>query len=169
KRLTNDDDVPEINPVCSKSGKKVAFVKKDDVVVLDVQSGASKAITTGGSDVHHWGLPEFIAEEEMDRHEAMWWSPDESSLLVFGVDEKPVGKKTRAQIFADHTEMFEQRYPAAGEKNAVVSAWLITVGGKKTKLATPADDGYLARGGFFPDGAAWVQWESRDQKTLTLL
>src|ERR1043166_4749238 len=130
KRLTTDDDVPEINPVCSKSGKRVAFVKKDDVVVLDVATNKATKLTTGGSDVHPWGLPEFIAEEEMDRHEGMWWSPDESALLVFEVDEKPVGKKTRAQIFADHTEMFEQRYPAAGEKNAVVNAWVVSVAGK---------------------------------------
>ena len=168
-RLTHDDDKPELNPVCSKSGKKVAFVKDDAVVVMDTASKAQKIVTPKGSAVHHWGLPEFIAEEEMDRHEGMWWSPDEKSLLVFEVDERPVGVKTRAQIFADHTEMFEQRYPAAGEKNAIVNAWLVDVNGGKRALATPKEDGYLARGGFFPDGAPWLQWQSRDQKTLRFL
>src|SRR5438874_12190044 len=36
ERLTNDEDKPELNPVCSKSGKRVAFVKDNAVVVLDV-------------------------------------------------------------------------------------------------------------------------------------
>ncbi|HEY4222208.1 MAG TPA: DPP IV N-terminal domain-containing protein, partial [Myxococcota bacterium] len=133
ERLTNDEDKPELNPVCSKSGKKIAFVKDDAVVVLDVQSKKATRISAAGSSTHHWGLPEFIAEEEMDRHEGMWWAPDEKSLLVFEVNEDPVGKKTRAQIFADHTEMFEQRYPAAGEKNALVNAWLISVDGSKKR------------------------------------
>src|SRR5581483_9516182 len=103
------------NPTCSKSGSKIAYVKDDAVHVLDVKSGKDTRITPAGSSTHHWGLAEFIAEEEMERHEGMWWSPDEKSLLVFEVDESRVGKKTRAQIFADHTEMIEQRYPAAGE------------------------------------------------------
>ncbi|HEY4222926.1 MAG TPA: alpha/beta fold hydrolase, partial [Myxococcota bacterium] len=161
---------PELNPVCSRSGKKIAFVKDDAVVVLDVASKKTTRISAAGSSTHHWGLPEFIAEEEMDRHEGMWWAPDEKSLLVFEVNEDPVGKKVRAQIFADHTEMFEQRYPAAGEKNALVHAWLISVdGNKKREINTPTEDGYLARGGFFWDSAPFLEWESRDQKTLRVL
>ncbi len=168
-RLTHDEDVPELNPVCSKSGKQVAFVKNNDVVVMDIATRKTQALTHGGSAVHHFGLPEFIAEEEMDRHAGMWWSPDGKSLLVFEVDETPVGKKVRAQIFADHTEMFEQRYPAAGENNAVVTPWLIELSGRKQKLWQPAEDGYLPRAGFFPDGAPWLEWQSRDQKTVRVL
>ena len=167
-QLTNDDE-PERNPVCSKDGALVAFTKKGDVFVFDRNSKKIRAITKGASATRTFGLAEFIAEEEMGRHEGLWWSPDGKRLLVFEVDESQVNIKVRAQIFADRTETFEQRYPAAGEKNAVVTAWLIEVAsGKKTKLQTPSEDGYLPRAGFFKDGAPWIQWQSRDQKRLRL-
>jgi dipeptidyl-peptidase-4 len=167
-RLTSDDE-PELNPKCSKDGALVAFTKKGDVYVLDRKSKRAKAITKGGSPTRTFGLAEFIAEEEMGRHDGLWWSPDSKRVLVMEVDELKVGVKTRAQIFADRTETFEQRYPAAGEANAVVTAWLIEVAtGKKTKLQTPTEDGYFPRAGFFQDGAAWIQWQSRDQRRLKL-
>lgn len=167
-RLTNDDE-PELNPVCSKDGASIAFTKKGDVYVLDRATNRARALTNGASAVRSFGLPEFIAEEEMGRHEGLWWSPDGKRVLLMQVDEDQVGVKVRAQIFADRTETFEQRYPAAGEKNAVVTAWLVDVAtGKKTRLQTPSEDGYLARAGFFDDGAAWLQWQSRDQKVLRL-
>lgn len=180
-RLTHDEDEPELSPVCSANGDKIAFVKKGDVLVADVpragrssspsskKAGAARRLTKGGGPTRTFGLAEFIAEEEMDRHEGMWWSPDGRSLLVFEVDESAVGVKVRAQIFSDRTELVEQRYPAAGEKNAVVTAWLVDVAtGKKTRLLTPDEDGYLPRAGFFPDGRPWVQWQSRDQRRLAL-
>lgn len=168
KRLTNDD-VPELEPKCSKDGALVAFTKKGDVFVLDRKTNKARALTKGATATKTFGLAEFIAQEEMGRHDGLWWSPDARRLLVMEVDESKVGVKVRAQIFADRTETFEQRYPAAGETNATVTAWLIDVAtGKKTKLQTPAEDGYLPRAGFFQDGRAWVQWQSRDQKRLRL-
>ena len=38
----------------------------------------------------HWGLAEFIAAEEMDRHRGYWWAPDGERLLACRVDERPV-------------------------------------------------------------------------------
>jgi dipeptidyl-peptidase 4 len=167
-RLTSDDE-PELNPKCSKDGAFIAFTKKGDVFVLDRKSKKARALTKGGSATRTFGLAEFIAEEEMGRHDGLWWSPDSKRVLVMEVDESKVGVKVRAQIFADRTETFEQRYPAAGEANAVVTAWVIDVAtGKKTKLQTPTEDGYFPRAGFFQDGAAWIQWQSRDQKKLRL-
>lgn len=168
-RLTTDEDIPEMDPVCNQQGTLVATVKKGEVVLLDTRSKKARALTKGASATRSFGLAEFIAAEEMGRSEGMWWSPDGKKLIVFEVDESPVGVKTRARIFADRTEMEEQRYPAAGEKNAVVTPWLIDASsGKKVKLQVPTADGYLPRAGFFPDGAPWIQWQSRDQTLLQL-
>jgi dipeptidyl-peptidase-4 len=167
-RLTNDD-APELNPVCSKDGAFIAFTKVGNVFVLDKKKNKTRQMTKGASATRTFGLAEFIAEEEMDRHIGLWWSPDASKLIVFEVDESNVSVKVRPQIFADRTELFEQRYPAAGEANAIVTPWLVEVAsGKKIRLQTPTEDGYLPRAGFFKDGAAWIQWQSRDQKRLRL-
>lgn len=171
-RLTTDDEVPEINPTCSPDGRQIAFVKGADVVALDLGNGKATPVTQGGGGTRTFGLAEFVAEEEMGRHEGFWWSPDGTSMIVFEVDEAPVGIKRRAQIHADHTAIVDQRYPAAGEPNAKVTAWLYPVGRPKAKpllIGTPTEDGYLPRAGFFPDNMPWVQWQSRDQKTLLVL
>ncbi|TNF29152.1 MAG: S9 family peptidase [Deltaproteobacteria bacterium] len=168
-RLTRDDDAPELAPKCSPQGHWVSFTKAGDVYVLDVRTRRVKRLTRGAGGTRTFGLAEFIAEEEMGRHEGLWWSEDEQQVLVFEVDEGPVAVKMRSKIFADRTELFEQRYPAAGEANARVTAHVIDVRtGRRVTLKTPTEDGYLARAGFFGDGAAWVQWQSRDQKRLVL-
>lgn len=173
-RLTNDDDVPEQNPECTKDGHTVAYVKNGNVFVHDLQAKdpgrvRPRSVTKGSSETVSFGLAEFIAEEELDRHEGFWWSKDGSKLLVLKVDESMVGIKVRAQIFADKTEMVSQRYPAAGEKNAVVTPLLIDVKTGKTQPVTlPKDAEYVARAGWFKD-AAWVQVLTRDQTRLTLL
>ncbi|MDP2345918.1 MAG: DPP IV N-terminal domain-containing protein [Deltaproteobacteria bacterium] len=170
RRLTNDDDVPEQNPACTKDGAVVAYVKKGAVVTHDLKSNKTKVVTKGSSDTVSWGLPEFIAEEELGRHEGLWWSNDGKRLLILKVDERMVGVKVRAQIFADKTEMVSQRYPAAGEKNAVVSAFVVdTATGKSTPIPLPKDTEYIARGGFFADGNPYLQVLTRDQTKLTLL
>lgn len=170
RKLTSDPEVPELNPVCSPDGRQVAFVRDGNLHVLDVGTRTVRALTATTSETQSFGLAEFIAEEEMGRHEGFWWSPDGLQLLVLEVDEAPVGVKQRARIHAERTDLVAQRYPAAGEANAVVRAWLVEAdGGARLRLETPAEDGYLARAGFFPDGRPWVAWQTRDQRALHLL
>lgn len=168
-RLTRDEDVPELAPRCSPRGTFVSYTKGGDLHVLEIATRKERRLTRGASKTRTFGLAEFIAEEEMGRHDGHWWSPDEARLLVFEVDESPVGVKVRPQIFADRTELFEQRYPAAGEANARVSAHVYDrASGRKVTLKTPSEDGYLPRAGFFPDGVPWLQWQSRDQTRLVV-
>ena len=167
-RLTRDDE-PELAPLCSPKGHYVSYTKRGDLHVFDIAARTERRLTRGASPTRTFGLAEFIAQEEMDRFVGQWWSPDESRLLVFEVDESAVAVKVRPQIFADRTELFSQRYPAAGEANAKVTAHVYErASGRRVTLATPAEDGYLPRAGFFADGAAWIQWQSRDQRRLVL-
>ena len=168
-RLTGDDAVPEQNPRCSADGQRVAYVKQGNVIVHDLVKNKAKAVTKGANPTRFFGLAEFIAEEELSRHEGFWWSNDGTRLLILEVDESGVAVKTRPQIFADHTEMISQRYPAAGEKNAVVRALVVdSRNGATVKVVLPSFE-YVARGGFFKDGMPWLQVLDRAQSTLTLL
>jgi dipeptidyl-peptidase-4 len=167
-RLTVDDERPELAPKCSPKGRFVSYSKNGDLHVLEIATRKETRLTQRKGD-NVFGLAEFIAEEEMGRYEGHWWSPDEGRLLVFEVDESAVGVKVRPLIHADRTEMYSQRYPAAGEANAKVRAHLIDrATGQSVLLATPSEDGYLPRAGFFSDGVPWVQWQSRDQRKLVL-
>jgi len=169
QRLTIDPDVPEQDPVCSPDGRQVAYVKNGNLWVQALAGGAPRALTTDATAAMFYGLAEFIAAEEFGRQRGFWWSPDGRQLLVLRVDEGGVSLKTRAQIFADRTSLATQRYPAAGEANAKVTAFVIDLASRvRTPLPLPTEAEYIVRAGFFADGTPWLQWQTRDQKRLAL-
>lgn len=94
----------------------------------------------------------------MTGHAASWWSPKGDRLLVFEFDESLVGVKRRAQIHADHTAIVDQRYPAAVEADAKVTAWIYPVrkgaNNKRVAIALSVEDGYLPCAGSFADQRA---------------
>lgn len=170
QRLTNTPDAPEQDPRCTPEGQRLAYVQAGNLFVLPLGAGAQpRQLTSDGSDTVSWGLAEFIAAEELSRQRGYWWSKDGKQLLALRVDESGVALKTRAQIFADRTAMTEQRYPAAGEANAKVTAFVIDVAtGQQRALPLPSNAEYISRAGWFTDGTPWLQWFNREQTRLTL-
>lgn len=170
QKLPLGDGAPRLDPRCTADGRQLAYVQGGNLFVLPLAAGGQpRQLTTDGSDTLSWGVAEFIAAEELSRQRGHWWSPDGRALLAMRVDESSVGIKTRAQIFADRTEMTQQRYPVAGEANAKVTAFAIDVAtGQRRELPLPATAEYIARAGWFADGTPWLQWLTRDQTRLTL-
>ena len=171
RRLT-DSEVGELNPAISPRGGYLSFVRDQNVRLLDLKTGAERALTSDGGGTVHWGEAEFVAQEEMDRAEGYWWAPDDSRIAVERFDEAPVGIVARAAIGAEGTQVYEQRYPKAGTDNVLVDLYVMRPGGNepvKVDLG-PDRDIYLARVGWTPDAKALlVQRQSRDQKTLDML
>ena len=169
-RITDDPDVPEQDPVCSPDGKQVAYVKGGNLWVQSLEGGKPRALSRdGGQNAITWGLAEFIAAEELSRENGYWWSPDGKSILALRVDESVVPLKTRAQIFADRIEQYQQRYPSAGSNNAKVTAWRIDLASAAAQpLPLPPAAEYISRAGWFADGTPWLQWLTRDQKRMVL-
>lgn len=170
QRLTRTPDAPKRDPRCAPDGKSLAYVQGGNLFVQSLAAGSQpRQLTNDGSDTVGWGLAEFIAAEELGRQRGFWWSKDGKSLLALRVDESGVAVKMRAQIFADRTAMTEQRYPAAGEANAKVGAFVIEAAtGRQQALPLPAGAEYVARAGWFGDGTPWLQWFDRAQTRLTL-
>jgi len=138
-----------------------------------VTGGAAQAITPeeANADVH-WGEAEFVAQEEMNRFNGFWWSPDESRIAVERFDESMVGVVTRAAIGAEGTKTFDQRYPAAGTPNAEVSLYVMGPdGSNRVQVDLGKDkDIYLARVDWAPDGKTlYVQRMNREQTVLDML
>ncbi len=171
RRLT-ETSATELDAQVSETGRYVSFVRDQNLHVLDTGSGQARALTSDGGGTLSWGVAEFVAQEEMDRHKGHWWSPDDRYLAVARVDESPVKVVTRAAIGADATRTFEQRYPVAGSANARVDLYVMQPdGGTPVKVDLGGDpDIYLARVEWAADGKSLlVQRQSRDQKRLDLL
>jgi dipeptidyl-peptidase-4 len=171
RRLTNTP-ATEIDAHVSEGGRYVSFVRDQNLYAIDLVTGVERALTREGKDNVTCGTAEFVAQEEMDRRTGTWWSPGEGRVAVECYDESKVEVVTRAAIGANGTRVFDQRYPAAGTPNAVVTLWVIDpTSGRRSKVDLGTNpDIYLARVDWAKDGRAlYVQRESRDQKRLDML
>ena len=117
-----------------------------------------------------FGLPEFIAAEEMDRHRGYWWAPDGSALLVARVDESPVTRWHIADPAHPERVPAEVAYPAAGTPNADVSLLLARLDGQTVPVQTdPAAFPYLVTAGWQDGHDPLVVVQSRDQRAVRIL
>ena len=181
-RLT-DTEESELNPALSKTGEYVSFVRDRRLWVGGVGGEASPVTPAETSETVRWGEAEFVAQEEMGRLTGYWWSPDDRRIAVERFDESEVGVVTRAAIGATGTRVFDQRYPVAGSPNAKVELFVMDPDGQnriEVDLrgnqspehydAENADDFYLARVDWAPDGSAlYVQRQNRQQTWMDVL
>ena len=160
------------DPKISPKGRYVSFVRDQNLVVIDLKSGQERQLTTDGKDTIHNGEAEFVAQEEMDQRTGYYWAPDDSAIAYRRFDEAQVPVARRFEIFADRTEVIDQRYPAAGDPNVLIDLMIVdpaTGAQKKVDLGTEKDI-YLVRADWSADGKTLVyQRQSRDQKRLDLV
>lgn len=162
-------EAARLDPRCSPHGTYVSWVEGGNVYVAGSDGSAAMAVTTDATQTRKFGLAEFVAQEEMGRYDGHWWSPDEKYLAYTEVDESGVAVKVRPRIYAEGTQLYEQRYPAAGEANASVRLHVREhQTGDCVEVPLPSEDGYLPRVGWHGDHTLDVQWQSRDQKLLRL-
>lgn len=111
----------------SPNGKLVSFISKGELYLSRLSNtnlSTPKQISPPASENISWGLPEFVAAEEMHRHEGHWWSPDSKSIVFTGVDVS----KVPLWHISNPTDPFKSthtiRYPHAGANNARLSLFI---------------------------------------------
>ncbi len=171
RKLTNGEGFAT-DPRISPAGGYVSFVRARDLWVIDLRDGKQIRLTFDGSDTIGNGVAEFVADEEMDRHTGYWWAPDDSAIAFARIDESPVPLVRRYEMYADRTEVVEQRYPAAGEHNVLVQLGVIApkAGARPQWIDLgPERDIYLARVDWRDPQRLTFQRQSRDQQRLDLV
>jgi dipeptidyl-peptidase-4 len=160
------------DPKISPKGRYVSFVRNQNLVVIDLTTGAEKQLTTDGQGTIHNGEAEFVAQEEMGQRTGYYWAQDDSAIAYKRFDEAQVPVVRRFEIFADRTDVVEQRYPAAGDPNVVAELMIVSPAtGVQRKVDIGADkDIYLVRADWSADSKTLVyQRQTRDQKRLDLI
>lgn len=161
-----------IDPKISPRGRYVSFVRNQNLVVIDLATGAERQLTTDGKGTVHNGEAEFIAQEEMSQTTGYYWAPDDSHIAYRRYDDAPVPVVRRFEIFADRTEVIDQHYPAAGDPNVAIELMIVNPAtGAQRKIDLGQDkDIYLVRADFSADAKTLVyQRQTRDQKRLDLV
>lgn len=146
----------------SPDGNKVAFVRDNNIFVVDLTTNKETQVTTDGE----WnkiinGGTDWVYEEEFALPNGIAWSPDSKKIAFYRFDESMVKEY---QMTMYNTGLYPQpstfKYPKAGEKNSIVSIHIYDLATMKT---IPVDvgretDQYIPR----------IQW-TKDPSKLSLI
>ncbi len=158
-------------PRLSPDGTQLAYVKDWDLHVLDVSSGRSRQLSTGGTERLSHGLAEFVAQEEMDRFDGYWWSPDGRFLAYEESDTRDVETFTIQDPARPEQPANTFPYPRPGKANAKVRLGIVpTAGGPTTWVSWDQERyPYLLRVAWPKKGPLSVLVENRAQTEEVLL
>jgi dipeptidyl-peptidase-4 len=122
-----------IDPHFSPDGRAVAAVNGGDLHVIDLETQTDLAVTAGATETIQHGLAEFVAQEEMDRHEGFWWSPDSQAIAYQETDNSGVESRFIADPLHPETPPSKNFYPRAGTNNAKVRVGIVARSGGATR------------------------------------
>lgn len=141
----------------SPDAKKVAFVRENNLFIVDLESGKETQITTDGkfNEIIN-GAPDWVYEEEFEFNKAFSWSEDSKRLAYVKFDERKVkmfnmtmfkGAKPAIEENAIYPSNSQFKYPKAGEDNSIVSVLVYNLeSGNTLKVNTGAEtDQYIPR------------------------
>ncbi|MBN1781321.1 S9 family peptidase [bacterium] len=171
RRLT-DDKEPERDPLISPDGKHVAYLKKGNLCVLDVNSLHEARLTDHGTDTRLIGRFDWVYEEEFGMRRGFFWSPDSRAIAFYELDIAGEPVYTLTGENNGHQELRPYRYPTAGDPNARVRIGVVQLDSRKiTWLNTGhKSDDYIARITWAPDSRTLaVQRLNRAQNRLDLI
>ena len=172
ERLTQTADAESI-PRISPNGRKVAFVRGNDLYVYDLATKSETQLTADGSSTILNGALSWVYWEEIFDHATagFWWSDDSSAIAFLRTDESMVDLVTFPKFSPAVPEIITQRYPKAGNANPSVKLGIVEVGSDKTAWMDQAAAGYEYILGvkWLPDNrAVAVQTTNRLQTRLDL-
>ena len=160
----------------SPDGSMAAFVRDNNLYVVDLATMIETQITTDGA----WnkvinGAVDWVCEEEFSYTQGYAWSPDGTKVLYMRSDESAVPEFDltyyKNQLYPSE---YRFKYPKAGEVNSTVSLHVHDLSGGLTysvplgtdesvTVGEAKQDIYIPRLGFTPSGAPWFMRMNRLQ------
>ena len=117
----------------SPDGSKVAFVRKNNIYIKDLEKNTEFQITSDGLYNNIiYGTTDWVYEEEFGFTKAFFWSPDGSKIAFYRFDESEV-KEYELTTWGDlYPEHHKYKYPKAGEDNSIVNVFVYDLSTKQT-------------------------------------
>jgi dipeptidyl-peptidase-4 len=148
---TGEESVPSFSP----DGKLIAFVRDNNLFVVDVAMGREAALTTDGAAKVLNGRFDWVYEEEIygrGRKQAYWWSPDSSRIAFLRIDDTPVPTYITLDDIPYTPTVEKWDYPRAGEPNPIVKVGIVRASGGS---AAWADTSRYSAADHLIVGVAW--------------
>lgn len=125
----------------SPNGKHIAFVRDNNIFVLDTQSKKETQVTTDGvTNKIINGATDWVYEEEFAIAKGFEWSPSGDRIAYYRFDESAV-KEFSMDMFGElYPTQYEFKYPKAGEKNSLVNIYVWDMGTGTNKAVNTGND-----------------------------
>jgi dipeptidyl-peptidase-4 len=155
-RLTSTPGQEELTSF-SPNGEFVAFVRDNNLYVVDIATQTERALTTDGTGLISNGKADWVYFEEIFNRSwrAYWWSPDSTAIVFIRFDDTPVHKFTVIDQIPTRQVVEATPYPKAGDPNPLVKLGIVTVAGGPIRFADLGDYSETAsliiRSGWTPD------------------
>ncbi|MEM1203574.1 MAG: DPP IV N-terminal domain-containing protein [Acidobacteriota bacterium] len=121
-----------IDPRFSPDGTHVAYSAGGDLWSLPLATGKARRLTDDGGGLVSNGVPEFAAQEEMDRDQGYWFSPDGRHIAYQRNDDEALPVFTIADPSDPGKAPQSWRYPRAGTVNTDVRLGVVPTAGGDT-------------------------------------
>ncbi len=134
----------------SPDGRRAAFVRDNDLFVVDLADGKERRITHDGRrGAVINGIPDWVYEEEYSFSRAYEWSPESDAIAFYRFDESGVREYSmntfRGELYPTN---YDFKYPKAGEENSTVGIRVYRFDGDTTvgvDLCQETTDTYVPR------------------------
>jgi len=164
-------------PTFSPDGRKIAYVRDNNLYIKDLVSFKEIAVTTDGAMnkiKNGWG--DWVYEEEFSKADYFTWSANSQYLAYVKFDETKVKDFTMDMYKGElYPDKYTFKYPKAGEDNSIVSCHIYDVNSFSSSKTVNVDLGdntdiYIPRIQFTNDNNVLsVQRLNRLQNKLELL
>ncbi|GAB4333045.1 MAG: S9 family peptidase [Calditrichia bacterium] len=171
-RITHDGEYKK-RPEFSPDGKKIAYIRENNLYVYLIEEGREHQLTQDGSETILNGTLSWVYWEEVfGRHDiAYWWAPNSQNIAFLQTNESEVPLVQFSDFKPQTPRIIKQRYPKAGQKNPEVRVGVVSLKGDGP-LWIPLDttsNEYIVRVKWLPDAEHLaVEGLNRAQDTLTV-
>ncbi len=156
----------------SPDGRRVAFVRDNNIYVTDLATGAETALTADGGENVINGTSDWVYEEELDLRDAFRWSPDGSRIAFWRLDQSTIRPFYLEDFDSLYARLVPVHYPKTGTANSEVKIGVAELGTGRTAWIDLGGDKdiYVAAMDFAgsPD-EIWLTRLNRHQNRLDLL
>jgi len=155
----------------SFDASRVAYVRKDNIYVQELDTRNIEQLTTDASDTLINGLFDWVYEEEFHARDGFRWSPDGKKIAYWQLDT------VAAQDFMMinntdglYPEVTRFPYPKVGEENSAARVGVVSLASKQTvwaKLPGVAKDMYIPRMDWANDSSTHILVQHLNRKQDT--
>jgi len=160
------------NPTFSPDGSKLGFVFENNLYYADLNTGAEQQVTMDGEvNAIINGLTDWVYEEEFAIVQGFAWHPDGSKIGFYRFDESAVRQFNMPIYGSLYPDLYEFKYPKAGEDNSDVSLHIYDLQSSGTVMVDlgPEKDQYIPRMTWTPDGQMAIMRLNRLQNKVDVL